>query len=627
MIAKHITMKVARRSSFRDLVAYITHAKDKQERIGQVRVTNCHQSEAQDAVHEVLGTQLRNRRACSDKTYHLLISFDASDSPSPDALQRIEAELCEALGFSGHERISAVHTDTDNLHIHVAINKIHPQRLTIQNPYCDYKTLGVICQKLELAHGLAQTNHETHTRGTRSVALDMEHAAGVESLLGWIRRECLTDLCQAQDWAAMHETLGRNGLTLREKGNGLIFSDQEGRAVKASSVARELSKAQLVRRFGPFVSCSERIVQAVRAYRTRPLSSGHGTDELYLRYQADQVLRRQARATTLRELRHQKHGLMTEAKVQARLKRGLIKQLGCDRLSKRVLYHQAGAALHADMQCIHEQHRAGCKQLAQEAKPLAWFDWLAEQAALNNEAALAALRRRRNRAARRANGLLGIVQNQGSVMAPGLAVDSVTKQGTIIYHDKGFVIRDSGNRLELADGLTQEGLEIALSMAIQRFGSRITLLGDAAFREKVLRTSKALKLCVTLIDRTQRQSGGLTLTDDPISLKPHHEITREYNSPGEDAARRYMAEREAKRAVMADIPRHTAWGPGQCGAGRFAGWRQVGEQPLVLLNTRNADILVVPVDAATLASMKRLKMGAEVTFNEEGMIRKRGRSL
>ena len=188
MIAKHIAMKVPRRSSFRDLVSYITHAKDRQERIRHVLVTNCHQSEASDAVQEVFATQLRNRRACSDKTYHLLISFDASDNPSFDARQRIEAELCEALGFSGHQRISAVHTDTDNLHIHVAINKIHPRKLTIHNPYCDYKVLGAICQRLELAHGLARTNHETLTRGARSQARDMEHAAGVESLLGWGRR-------------------------------------------------------------------------------------------------------------------------------------------------------------------------------------------------------------------------------------------------------------------------------------------------------------------------------------------------------------------------------------------------------------------------------------------------------
>ena len=309
------------------------------------------------------------------------------------------------------------------------------------------------------------------------------------------------------------------------------------------------------------------------------------------------------------------------------MKRSLIKQLPCGALLKRVLYHQAGAALQTDIQMIHVQHRAGCEQLAQEAKPLAWFDWLAAHAALNDEAALAALRRRRIRAERRANCLLGIVQNQGSVMTPGLAVDSVTKQGTIIYRDKGFAIRDSGNHLEVADGLSQQGLEIALSMAHQRFGPRITLLGDAEFRERVLRTTKALKLSITFIDRTQRQNGALTLADDPIRLKPHHEIPTYYSSPGEDAATRYIAEREAKRAMIKDIPRHTAWGPGQGGAGQFAGWREVDGEPLVLLKIHNADIIVVPVNTATLARVKRLKMDTEVIFNEDGMIRKRGRSL
>jgi hypothetical protein len=627
MIAKHIPMKVPRRSSFRDLVAYITHAKGRQERIGLVQVTNCHQSEASDAVQEVLATQLRNRRACSDKTYHLLISFDAGDNPSLDARQSIEAALCEAIGFGGHQRISAVHTDTDNLHIHVAINKIHPQRLTIRNPYCDYKVLGAICQKLELAHGLAQTNHETLTRGARSHALDMEHAAGMESLLGWIRRECLTDLRQAQNWAALHEVLGRNGLALQERGNGLVISDQEGRVVKASSVARELSKAQLVKQFGPFEPASQRMAQAVRSYRMRPVSNDQGTDALYLRYQAEQAFRRDARARSVRELRQKKHELTIAAKNQARLKRGLIQQLDCDRLSKRVLYHQASAALRTDIQTFREQHRAGCKQIMQHAQPLAWFDWLANRAALNDEAALFALRRRKHRAERRANCLLGTIRQHGMAAMPGLTVDSVTKQGTIIYRDKDFVIRDSGNCLEVAEGLTQAGLEVALSMAMQRFGSRITLLGDAAFRERVLRTSKALKLSVSFVDRTQQHCAALIPKDTSICLKPQHGITRYHSDFGEGAARRYIAEREAKRALITDIPCHALRMPGKGGSGRFAGWRQIDEQPLVLLKNRNAEIIVLPVDRAALARVKRLKMGEEVFFNEDGMIRKRGLHL
>jgi hypothetical protein len=421
MLAKHIPMKSARRSSFRELVTYITHAKDKAVRIGEVRVTNCHQQDAQDAVLEVLATQLQNKRACSDKTYHLLISFPAGESPSTEALRSIEDEVCNALGFGEHQRVSAVHTDTDNLHIHVAINKIHPQALTIHNPYCDYKALGAVCERLEHVHGLIHTNHQTIAPGARNRALDVEYLAGVESLLGWIRRECLEDLRRAQSWGELHERLRRNGLALQERGNGLVVSDQESRVVKASSIARGLSKAQLEKRFGPFEATNaqlqasrgqkgqvQKVEKADRAYQPRPVLRDSGTDALYQHYLAEQARRRSARVQIRQELRVQKHSLVSQAKDRARIKRGLIKELNCDQFMKRMLYRQAGAALREDIGSIHARQRAAHEEKFSHARSLSWFDWLAERAAMGDAQALAALRRRQRAALGRANALLGV---------------------------------------------------------------------------------------------------------------------------------------------------------------------------------------------------------------------------
>ena len=67
-----------------------------------------------------------NVRAKGDKTYHLVVSFPPGEHPTADQLRDIEDELCAAIGLADHQRISAVHTDTDHLHIHVAISKIHP---------------------------------------------------------------------------------------------------------------------------------------------------------------------------------------------------------------------------------------------------------------------------------------------------------------------------------------------------------------------------------------------------------------------------------------------------------------------------------------------------------------------
>jgi hypothetical protein len=59
-----------------------------------------------------------------------------------------------------------VHHDTDNLHIHIAINKIHLSRYTIHDPYNDHKTLGQVCDPLEREYGLSATTIR-HASGVR----------------------------------------------------------------------------------------------------------------------------------------------------------------------------------------------------------------------------------------------------------------------------------------------------------------------------------------------------------------------------------------------------------------------------------------------------------------------------
>jgi len=187
MIAKAIPMKTAVKSHFAKLVTYITDDPNTPFRLGAVNISNCYGDEVEDAVFEVLNTQLKNQRAISDKTYHLIVSFRAGEEPSAETLQAIEQELCTGLGFKDHQRVSAVHCDTENLHIHIAINKVHPVKHTIHNPFQDYKTLAKMCAKLEQQYGLEVDNHSTRRNHTAGKARDMEAHAGIESLITWIQ--------------------------------------------------------------------------------------------------------------------------------------------------------------------------------------------------------------------------------------------------------------------------------------------------------------------------------------------------------------------------------------------------------------------------------------------------------
>jgi hypothetical protein len=186
VIAKHVSMKTVQKSDFASLVKYITDDQAKNVRVGYQSVTNCHTDRPDMASIEVINTQLQNTRSGADKTYHLIVSFRPGEQIDDATLKAIEARLCEGLGFGEHQRVSAVHHDTDNLHIHIAINKIHPTRYTILEPFNAYHTLGQLCQKIESDYGLERDNHQGKRLVSESLAQDMERHAGVESLQGWI---------------------------------------------------------------------------------------------------------------------------------------------------------------------------------------------------------------------------------------------------------------------------------------------------------------------------------------------------------------------------------------------------------------------------------------------------------
>lgn len=129
------------------------------EKVGSYRVTNCGMDDPADAAILIQTTQAANTRSKAEKTYHFVYSFPPGEQPDLETLHAIEDELCAAIGLDEHQRVSAVHIDTDNLHVHVAINKVHPTGLQNIEPYYDQFRLMEACERLEVKHGLQRTFH------------------------------------------------------------------------------------------------------------------------------------------------------------------------------------------------------------------------------------------------------------------------------------------------------------------------------------------------------------------------------------------------------------------------------------------------------------------------------------
>ncbi len=151
------------------------------EKVGGVRVTNCLSDDPAEATQEIQLIQLKNTRSKNDKTYHLVFSFPPGEQPPLETLHAIEDELCASIGYADHQRISAVHIDTDHLHVHVAINKVHPTGHQNIEPFYDKQRLMEACERLEVKydlqrtnHGLEEINHERNNRKQPGIQLGPE---------------------------------------------------------------------------------------------------------------------------------------------------------------------------------------------------------------------------------------------------------------------------------------------------------------------------------------------------------------------------------------------------------------------------------------------------------------------
>jgi hypothetical protein len=531
MIAKHVSMKSVRKSGFASLVEYIVDAQRKQERVGAVFVSNCHTDQPEVALTEILNTQMQNVRARSDKTYHLIVSFRPGEQLGDATPRQIEARLCDALGFGEHQRISAVHRDTDNLHMHVAINKIHPTRYTMREPFNDFWVLAQACQHLERDFGLEPDNHKAGRSASENRAADMEQHAGIESLIGWIQRECAEQMRHAASWTALHSLMRQNGLRLHERGNGLVISAEDGTSVKASSIGREFSKVRLEALLGSFVSAPEadHTERPAKTYKARPLRSRMDTTGLYAAYQEAQQQAAASRVSESAQASAHKQRQVDAAKRSARLKRALIEISGIGRPSRKLMYGIVSKNLLRELDAIATKYRSERRQIGDKYRRQTWADWLQAKAAAGNVEALAALRARPGYLTPLRDTLAGSVASAGKDMPrPTFAgQDSVTKQGTVIYRFGATTVRDDGKALHVAGHADAAGLQAAMRMAQKLYGDRIRVNGSDAFKEAVVQAAVAGRMTINFDHATLEQR-----RKDLSHIEIEKEKRHEHSTPG-----------------------------------------------------------------------------------------------
>lgn len=399
MIAKRINTKPGNDNS-KKLGLYIADASHEGEKLLFAWHVGCLSDTYAAALIEIEATQGMNTRCQGGKTYHLLVSFRPEDEAklNPESMRGIEVAFAQALGFSDHQRVCGVHKNTNNMHLHVAYNMIHPELFTKREPFRDFYKLSEICRKMEKKYGLVVDNGISQGQEAspqiEQKAASMEAHSGEQSFQSFVleyKDDILKRLGAAGNWAEAHSALAEYGMEIKPHCNGLVVVSGMGKgAIKASAIDRSLSKNRLTDRWGEY-SGSEKSAAPTKQYDRQPVQprSGERT-KLYQQYKELIV--------------HQKaHMAMVSHQNTADLLS--VKELHSEQrtvIEKRILPRKTKSKLRQTVKIEErialEKNRAAGQARLQEARKRYpfhnWNGYLKWQAQQGNETALDVLRSR-----------------------------------------------------------------------------------------------------------------------------------------------------------------------------------------------------------------------------------------
>lgn len=279
MIVKHIKRNSKLKDNIKNLVDYISDKRGSTERVQDTRITNCLCQDVAAAVLEMQIVQAMNKKK-NNQTYHMIVSFQKDEKPTREQIRNVEDELVKSLGYEDHQRISVLHGDTDNLHLHIAINKIDPKTFKSKNPYGDYRILKKKRRELEKKFGFKtnvkdlqqELDKELNNNTTNTKAADFEAQTGLESFNTYMKK-LSPELINCNSWKEFNDVLAKNGVEIKVRGNGFIFTSNDNH-VKASSVDRNFSKKKLEDKFGNFEKGKNEVIKE-NAYTPKPKDEQH----------------------------------------------------------------------------------------------------------------------------------------------------------------------------------------------------------------------------------------------------------------------------------------------------------------------------------------------------------------
>lgn len=254
---------------FKGLVSYLTNSQTSarsnpdRSRVLWSDTANLLTTNPQKAVTVMRATANKSRR-CKSPVYHFVISWTPEEKPSAALTRRIVADTCADLGLSDHQRIVIAHDDTRHAHVHVVVNRVHPDTGKAWNRAQDWVRLERSLARQAKAHALrfvpGRHNADGPLKPEHRKAPDPEYQRARrtgqplppqkwdKARIAAERPRILALFKAARTWEELDNGLAAQGWRLEGKGQGHVMRDDKSE-VKLSQVSKDIRIKRLEEQF------------------------------------------------------------------------------------------------------------------------------------------------------------------------------------------------------------------------------------------------------------------------------------------------------------------------------------------------------------------------------------------
>lgn len=261
------------------LVSYITNptathelAKDSNFRklkCVHVGMRNFLTTDIKNATAEMIGLATESIRS-TDPVAHYMLSWKQVEHPSKEQISRAVEILAKELEFENMQMIYGLHLDTDNDHLHIAVNQVDPLtgKVFYANKGFDIECLHRAVARIEreqnwepeanaryqiLENGELLNMHPSRSaKEPKAEVKDIEILTGEKSVLLQAIENAAPILKDAKSWTELHQRMEAAGFRFEKFGNGgKIFAGDVG--VKPSDVSQKYGGfSKLEKRLGKY---------------------------------------------------------------------------------------------------------------------------------------------------------------------------------------------------------------------------------------------------------------------------------------------------------------------------------------------------------------------------------------